>query len=237
VFEGMILMCGPDHRIEYMNGRFMEQAGRDARGEDCREFLNETSGKCPIFLDDRAFEGEVVRWEAQCPGDGRWFSIVNVPIHGEEGKTSLIVMVYDITERKRIEQSVRESRERYVDLVETVQDWIWEVDAKGMYTFSNRRVTDLLGYDPSEVLGKTCMDFLMPFEVERISTIFRTCVEAQEPIIALENICRHKDGHPVVVETSGRPFFDSQGALAGYRGVDRDISERRKFKHEAEPRS
>ena len=124
-------------------------------------------------------------------------------------------------------ESLMESRERYRSLVEIISDWVWEVDENGVYTYSNPRVFDQLGYTPDEVLGKTPFDFMLPEEVSRVGEIFGRIIESQKPFSSLENGARHKDGHIVILETSGVPLFDHDGHFTGYRGIDRDITDRK----------
>ncbi len=122
---------------------------------------------------------------------------------------------------------LRDSEQRFRDLVESSSDWIWEVDADGVYTYSSPMLTDLLGYTPEEVVGKTPFDLMSPEEADRVSSIFHRAVEACQPIVALENVVHHKDGTPVTIETSCVPVLDAAGALVGFRGVDRDITPRK----------
>ncbi|MCP4690330.1 MAG: response regulator, partial [Desulfobacterales bacterium] len=65
---------------------------------------------------------------------------------------------------------------------------------------------------------------------------FKDASEKGEPIVALENVVLHADGRRVVLETSGVPFFDEAGRVAGYRGVDRDITGRKRTEEELEER-
>jgi PAS domain S-box-containing protein len=113
-------------------------------------------------------------------------------------------------------------------LVKTIEEWIWEVDASGIYTYVSPRVRDMLGYEPVEVLGKTPFSLMPPEEAGRVADLFGELVVAQKPIPSLENTNIHKDGRLVIVETSGVPFFAPDGTLLGYRGVDRDITERKR---------
>lgn len=124
--------------------------------------------------------------------------------------------------------ALRESEERYRTLVETVSDWVWEVDENVVYTFVSPRVRDLLGYEPGEVLGKTPFDLMPPDEALRVKGIFGPYAARREPIPPVENTNLHRDGHPVVLETSGVPFFDESGTFRGYRGVDREIGARKR---------
>jgi diguanylate cyclase (GGDEF)-like protein/PAS domain S-box-containing protein len=135
----------------------------------------------------------------------------------------------DITERKRAEEAHLKSEARYRELVETIEDWIWEVDNNGVYTYSSRGVKDILGYEPEELSGKTPFDLMPSEEVKRLSDIFHSIMYEKKPIVSLINTYIHKNGGLVVLETSGKPFFDADGKLLGYRGVDRDITERKKL--------
>jgi PAS domain S-box-containing protein len=124
-------------------------------------------------------------------------------------------------------EALRASEERFRSLVETTSDWIWEVDNNGVYTYVSPKIRDILGYEPEEILGKTPFDLMPSDEAKRISDIFSSIVASKEPFKELENINLHKDGHMVTLETSGNPFFDKSGQLCGYRGIDRDITERK----------
>ena len=126
------------------------------------------------------------------------------------------------------EEALRESRKRYQDLVESLSDWVWEVDGNAVYTYVSPKVRDLLGYGPEEVIGKTPFDLMPPAEARRVKEIFGPFAERHEPFHSLENVNRHKDGHLVVIETSGAPFFGEDGTFCGYRGVDREIGERKR---------
>lgn len=123
-----------------------------------------------------------------------------------------------------------QSLKRFQDLVETVNDWVWEVNQDGVYTYASPRVKNLLGYEPEEVVGKTPFDFMLESEKNRVANEFKNFLTMKESFLALENTNRHKDGHLVVLETSGVPYFDERGTLLGYRGIDRDISERKREK-------
>ncbi len=138
------------------------------------------------------------------------------------------VIFNDVTDRRKAETAISESRGRFKNLVEASSDWVWETDGHGVYTYASPKVSDILGYKPEEVLGKTPFDFMPPEEAERVSDIFTDIAASQRPFSLLENVNLHKNGNRVVLETSGVPFFDNAGSLKGYRGIDRDITERKR---------
>jgi PAS domain S-box-containing protein len=134
-----------------------------------------------------------------------------------------------IEKRHAIETKLRESEMRFRNLVESINDWFWEVDTNGVYTYVGPQIKTLLGYDPGQVIGKTAFDFMSPEDGRRVRAVFKALVADRCPIELLENTLVHKEGHPVVVQTSGLPVFDSQGKFLGYRGTDRDITEKLKL--------
>ncbi|OIP50979.1 MAG: hypothetical protein AUK28_00975 [Desulfobacterales bacterium CG2_30_60_27] len=123
-------------------------------------------------------------------------------------------------------QQQRDSATRYQQLIESIFDWVWEVDAEGVYTYASPRVLDFLGYTPAEVVGRTPFNFMEQAEATRMSALFAASAAGRQPLVALVNRHVHKDGRPVIVETSATPILDRDGHLSGYRGVARNITER-----------
>ena len=130
----------------------------------------------------------------------------------------------------------RKLAERYRSLVEQTSDWIWEVDPTGIYTYVSPAVTHILGYTPDELIGKSPFDLMPPEEVERISASVREAMAEGKPLVHLLNFNLHRDGRLVALETNGIPIRDAEGRLMGYRGVDRDVTDRQRAK-EAQARS
>ena len=124
-------------------------------------------------------------------------------------------------------QALQQSEARFRSMLESTSDWVWEVDAAGAFTFCSNKVLDLLGYTPEEVLGKTPFDFMPPAEARDVGWAFRDIAANRWPFSGLENVNLHKDGHEVVLETSGVPIIDAAGNYLGYRGIDRDITARK----------
>jgi PAS domain S-box-containing protein/putative nucleotidyltransferase with HDIG domain len=154
-------------------------------------------------------------------------------IRANDGKPFAVLGVLrDVTERKKAEDSLRKSEERFRGLVETSSDWVWEMDRNSHYTYVSPKVHDILGHEPQELLGHTPFEFMHQREGRRVSKIVRRFADAHLPFSLLENTCTHKDGHSVVLETSAVPILDSDGGFLGYRGIDRDITERKKVEQE-----
>lgn len=123
---------------------------------------------------------------------------------------------------------LEQSEQRYRSLVESINDWVWEVDSQGNFTYNSPRVQDILGYAPEELLGESIYHVVPPEEAKRIQQAVKPTTDAGNPITRFESINRHKNGHLVVMETSAAPILDDQGHVLGYRGIDRDITQRKR---------
>jgi PAS domain S-box-containing protein len=151
------------------------------------------------------------------------------PIIVDQRAVGVRGVAIDVTERKKVEEELQESKERFRSLVEATSDLIWEVDQNGVYTYASPKIKDLLGYEPEEIIGKTPFDLMPADEAERVGAIFRDIKSSQRPFERMENINLHKDGRRIVLETSGVPIFDENANLLGYRGIDRNITARKQM--------
>ena len=162
--------------------------------------------------------------------DGRRFPVMMdiTVIKSADGKPlTRIAYALDITKRKLAEATLRLSEKRFQDIVNASANWVWEVDAKVRYTYVSDSVQDMLGYTPEEILGKTPFDLMPADEAEKVSSLFANISARREPFRDLDNINRHKDGSLRYVQSNGMPILDTDGKLIGYRGLDRNITEKK----------
>lgn len=136
------------------------------------------------------------------------------------------------SEKEKATQELIDSEERFRSLVETTYDFIWEVDKKGIFTYVSPKCTDLFGFPPEEILGMSKFELMPPEEAARVSGIFNQRMADHLPIIGLENKNIHKNGSPIVLDSNGLPFFDGKGNLLGFRGIDREITDRIRLEEE-----
>lgn len=156
------------------------------------------------------------------------FDTIKTPLKNLNGETyAILATARDMTSAIQLESALNQSEVRFRDLVETSSDWIWEVNENALYTYVSPQVTNILGYRPEEVLGKTPFDLMPPEEAQRVAELFGAKIAMSAPLQCLENINRHQDGRLVTLETSGVPIFDAEGQFRGYRGMDRDITARK----------
>ncbi len=145
-----------------------------------------------------------------------------------------LLILREITQRKKMELALRKSERNYRLLVETTSDWVWEVDEKMCFTYSNPNCFEIIGYKPNEIIGLTPFDFMSSPEAEKkVSVIYRK-IERKVPFHSVSNVYIHRDGREVISETSGVPILGKRGKLFGYRGIDRNITERKRAEKDSE---
>lgn len=141
-------------------------------------------------------------------------------------------LAWDVVERKRMEEALRQSEERYRTVVESVYDCVWEVNDRTRYTYMSPRVREMLGYEPEEVIGRTPFELMPQEETTRLIPFFKNISSSQQSFKGAEVTFRRRDGSLVVFESCGAPVRAPDGAVMGYRGIDRDITERKRMEQE-----
>ncbi len=129
---------------------------------------------------------------------------------------------------KNTDALLRGSETRYRQIIEASHNMVWETDANAVCTYISPRVKDLLGYEPGEVIGRFLFDFMSDEQARRFKPMFAALAAEQKPFMDVESVNRHKDGRSVTLETTGVPVVDDDGVFRGYRGINRDITERKR---------
>ncbi len=161
-------------------------------------------------------------------GDQLWLYSAMFPILEGQNVKGVFCMDVDITHHKTLELDLKNSERRFHDIVESMTDWIWEVDENGVYTYCSGSVKEILGYSPEEIIGKTPFDLMTDEDREKIEEQFKEICSTKDKIHDLVNWNRAKDGRTVCLLTNGTPILGRGGALTGYRGVDTDITASRR---------
>jgi len=161
--------------------------------------------------------------------DGKVFPMeISLSAGKLENKQFVIAVARDITERKQMEDTLRQSEERFREVAEHEQEWIWEVDAEGTYTYASPVVEKMLGYKPEEIVGKKHFyDLFQPDRREELKKAAFEVYNKKQPFREFLNFNVHKDGSVVRLSTSGVPMLDEEGNLRGYRGADIDVTNRK----------
>jgi PAS domain S-box-containing protein len=160
------------------------------------------------------------------------------------GEPHLFCFLTNITDRKRAEQALRDSEERFRSIVETTKDWIWSIDVEGCVMYANPAVEDILGYPPEQLLGTRILCHLHEEQRAHVEASLSQLVTQKGTWNNLLMRWRHKDGSDRYTQSSAVPIFNESGELIGYRGSDHDITLLKRYeqnleeaKHKAEAAS
>jgi diguanylate cyclase (GGDEF)-like protein/PAS domain S-box-containing protein len=142
------------------------------------------------------------------------------------GKRTAVGSFMDITERKRVEEALRQSEERYRTILEEMQDDYFEVDLAGNFMFVNEANARQLGYSREELIGMDYRVYIHPDDVENVYKTFNQVYREGQPIRACTFKIVRKDGSTGLGELSVFPLRNDKGEIIGFRGIGRDITER-----------
>lgn len=226
-----VMITDRQRRIEYVNEGFCRLTGysrEEAKGQTPRLLAWTTApeGQAQQLWEriesGGGWQGEVLDYKKS--GEPYWALETVAPVLDAEGLAPrFVAMQLDITQQKRDREALQESEIRFRLVAEMVGEWLWEQDGEGRYTFSSRAVKSILGFEPEEIVGHVYTEFLPPEEP------LPPGLNASRPFYRLTNRYRHRDGHEVFTESSGAPVYGEDGKVLRWRGMDVDITARKKF--------
>ena len=170
-----------------------------------------------------------INWEADELDDNLPEKESSHPLGPVFDAISLIKMDIDqlFQERKRAEDALRESEGKYRTIIESIEDGYYEVDIKGNFTFFNDSTCKILGYNRDELMGMNNRKYMDKENAKRVFQTFNLVYRTGEPSKAFDLELIRKDGSKCFIETSVSIIKDSKDESIGFRGVARDITERR----------
>ena len=124
-------------------------------------------------------------------------------------------------------QICEEAQRLFEARIDEVPDWVWETDLNAVVTYTNHTVEGVLGYEPREVLGRSSLDSFASEDRLRIRGLIEHAVKTghvEQNVIAH---ARRKDGEMRTLEINARAMRNEEGKLIGFRGVTRDITNRK----------
>jgi len=227
-----------DRKMTYVNPAFLETWGFDDPGEVLGRPFSEfwmVEERLDEIMDALQHQG---KWSDEIQArkrDGSLFDVqVSAAMVYDDGghPISLMSSSVDITERKRTQEALRKSEEMVRALVETSRDWIWAIDLDGRHTYCNPAIETILGYRPDELIGKRSLDFMQSDDRRVVEDGLPKWIAEKRGWSNLLIRWRHKDGSWRFLESTSVPILNAAGELVGFRGVDRDTSDRRRAEEE-----
>ncbi|UCB43518.1 MAG: PAS domain S-box protein [Dehalococcoidales bacterium] len=227
----IIQSVSPDGRFLYVNRTWRETFGytdEELTRLSLFDIIHPDSRAHCMAVFERVISGECIRGiEATLvTKDGKKISVeANVNCRFEDGKPTATRGVFrNVTERKQAEIALRKKEDRYRNLVENLGDIVYSVDTNGIATYLSPIVESVLGYSPSEIIGRSFADFIHQDDILRSLEHFQKSLSGQATIGEYRLL--NKAGEIRWVRSSNRPIFEGNRVI-GATGVLSDITERR----------
>lgn len=224
-----IKLVSSDGTIVTMNQAGLEmiqvESVEEIKGKPVSRIIDRSHREAFSRLTRNVFEGQagVLQFEiVGARGRRLWLETHAVPLRNEQGQVAyLLGITHDITEKRRAEQALRESEEKYRSVVESTDDFIYVVDERYRYVYINKQ--DIAGRTPKDYVGHSYSEFHEPEETESfkkdIDSVFLTGKSRQHEHKSLE------DGRYYAQTLS--PVRGPEGRVVAVTVISKDITERK----------
>jgi PAS domain S-box-containing protein len=243
VVEGVhdgVAVLGTDFKFKYVNNRLSEILGYSKEELTGMDFRNILTGENQQFVVDRyvkwvrkeedtqLFEFDFLRKD----GEIRHMEIRNREMRDSEGNLSFVALIRDITERKQAEEALRQSEEKYRAILENIEDGYYEVDLAGNMTFFNDSINRISGYSKEEAMGMNIRKYTDEETAKKVIQAYNRVYRTGEPYRGYSYEIIAKDGTKRYIEVSVSLRKDSSGKPIGFRGILRDITEKKRMEEQ-----
>ncbi len=242
----LMYLVDKDCRYLFMNEGHLLRFGitlGEMEGRSYKEFHSKEDAREFEDIVKRIFEtGQSTQHEHRSGRDGRYFLRTLSPVKDPEGLTTAVTVVSkDITERKRVEEALRESERRLADIIDFLPDATLAIDREGRVIAWNRAIEEMTGVKASEMLGRGNHEYSLPFYGARrpilIDLVFGYDEEVEkeyrfirkEGDVLLTEADVPLRGGQYVLWAKASPLYDSKGDVVGAIESIRDITERRRL--------
>ena len=178
----------------------------------------------------KAFDWELIRKD----GTKRILETSVSLLHDSKGRPiGFYGIGRDITERKKAEAILRESEEKYRTTLHSIEEGYYEVDLIGNLTFFNNALVRFSGYSREELVGMSNRRFMTEESAQKVFQVFSEVYRTGEPANPFDWEMIRKDGSKRFIETSVSLIQDSKGQPIGFRGIARDVTDRKQIEEQA----
>ena len=160
-------------------------------------------------------------------GQIKWSMETVIPIY-YDGKREILGNYMDIDDRKKVEEALKASEERYRTILENIEDGYYELNLKGKFTFFNEACRKIFGYSREELMGMNDHQYVDKDTSEKLNRLALKVYQTGQPEKGYTLEVIRKDGFKRHVEMSASLIKDVAGKPVGFRGIVRDINERKK---------
>jgi PAS domain S-box-containing protein len=224
----IIFTVDRNRKILYINKIPTGLTKEEALGTDVLDYVDPKYHETVSIAIEKIFrsgESEYYEISARGPNNSTsWYSTRLGAIKQDQEVVSVILITREITERKIMEQKLKESEKRYRTLIENISDIIFEIDLDGKVSYLSPHTIDVLGYTPDELINRNAFRFIHPDDQEEVLENQKYAANTGE-VRSVEFRIQHRNGHYVTVSSRGQLIKrDNKKKIVG---LFRDISERK----------
>ncbi len=235
--EGIFIAAGGMFR--FLNPRIVEIIGHpieDLLSKPFTDFIHPDDRAMVLQRHYKRIQGEKItsRYPFRMVdrnGYEKWVEIDSA-LTRWEGKPAALGFMADITERKSTEEALRQSEEKYRAIIENIEEGYYEVDLAGTHVFANNSLCEILGYCHDELIGKNYQSYIEKRDRTRIYRTFHKVYKTGIPATASDWTIVRKEGSKRFVEVSASVVLNSDAQGIGFRGIMRDVTERKLIEQE-----
>lgn len=226
-----ISLKGMDGRFILVNTQWEKQhdlSGADAIGKTLYDIFPEGQAAQLDDTDRLVMETKMpVQFEAELTapsGLPQTDTVIKFPILDPDGNIAGVGSAcINITERKRAEEALERSEERFRDFAEASSDWMWETDSNHRFTYISGKIFEITGIRVEKVIGRTREEL----DTDGNWQVLNRTLKQRKPFRDFEYTLINESGHSRVIRISGKPRFDENKEFLGYRGTGSDVTEQR----------
>ena len=160
-------------------------------------------------------------------GTARFAEVSGAPLMRAGEIVGVISVARDITERVRAEQALKESEEKYRNILANMQDGYFEVDLKGNMVFFNDAACQIMGYSKDKLLGLNYREYMNAETAQKVFETFNRVYTTGETARLGGWEIIGSDGTPRILETPVTLILDADGNPSGFRGLARDVTQKK----------
>lgn len=232
-----ILFIDDNFRIVHANDEMSIILGRPAKdivGKPFMRFLDESSQAIVTERYRKRQLGKEVphRYEiviVRRDGERRTAELSSTVVQGADGKKYTVAQLLDITERKTTEAALIESEEKYRSILESIEDGYFEVDLAGNITFFNDAFCSIFLSSPERLTGLSYKKVMDEENAHNVMEAFNYVYRTRKPIKTFDWQLIRGDKTTCFVEASISPIIAADSNIVGFRGIIRDVSERKEY--------
>ena len=211
------------HWKEFDLERVIAPGSMDAFSDAVRKWITEYA-KLDASEPDYPMELEMIRKD----GSTVWTETKNSFLRDSNGeRAGFFSITRDISRRKDNREKLLKSEERYRNILESIEEGYFENDLAGNFTFFNNALYRAMGYSKEELMGMNNREYTTPKTSKQTYEIFRKIYDTGKPAKISDYEMVGKDGSMRIYDLSASLISDSSGRPVGFRGVIRDITERK----------